>query len=242
MKKGIVITLAYIMAVSALLSGCVVAEPDVTEPATSETTTEETVTTTTTEEETYPTYSKRVVNHGHSISETDKKRPHEIKRITRVIFTQDEASEFLKENVSFKTKGITLKLTDTSASDPGAFMWYQYTVYYNDIKVKNAEFYILTFIDGSICEGKTNIKTCSFANPKDVLDQEKALAKYAEKFNDTKEYKFEEMFYYFTGKKKEKCKLQYSYRYETGDPKENCTIFLDAATGDFIGLQPDEID
>ena len=240
LRKGVILTLAFAIMGSILLTGCVVAEPDETETA--PTTTEETESTTTTaESETWPTYTKNIVNHGHSIAETDKKRPHEIRRSSTVINNQDQAAEYLKNSIKIKTKGLKLVLTDTSEDDPGAFLWYQFTPYYNDIKVKNAEFYVTTFIDGTICEGKSGIKNCSFVNPKDVLSQEDALAKYAEKNNDDKEYRFVEMCYIFTGAKKEKCKLQYTYRYDCGRIEENCTIYLDAATGDFIGITPDAI-
>ena len=240
LKKAVRLTLAFAITSSILLTGCVVAEPDVTEATT---TTEETEATTTTEEtEEWTGYSKNIVNHGHSIAETEKKRPYEIRRSSTLITNEEQAAEYMKNSIKFKTKGLKLVLTDTSKDDPGAFLWYQFSAYYNDIRIKNAEFYVITFIDGTICEGKSGIKNCSFANPKDVLSQEDALAKYAEATNDDKEYKFVEMCYVFTGAKKEKCKLQYTYRYDCGRISENCTIFLDAATGDFIGIMPDAID
>ncbi len=238
LKKGVVITLAFAIMGSVLLTGCVVAEPDETETTTSE----ETESTTTSEETgSWTAYSKTIVNHGHSISETVKKRPHEIRRSSTLIKNADQAAEYMKDSISFKTKGLTLVLTGTSEDDPGAFLWYQFTAFYNDIKIKNAEFYVITFIDGTICEGKSDIKTCSFANPKDVLSQEDALHKYAQATLDYKDYKFVEMCYVFSGAKKEKCKLQYTYHYDGENPADNYTIFLDAATGDYIGLVPDEL-
>lgn len=238
LKKSIVITLASAITAGVLLTGCVVAEPDETEATTSS---EETTSTTTEETPSWTSYSKNIVNHGHSIAETEKKRPHEIRRSSTLIKNEEQAAEYMKESYSFKTKGLKLVLTDTSEDDPGAFLWYQFTSYYNDIKIKNAEFYVITFIDGTICEGKSNIKNCSFVNPKDVLSQEDALSKYAQATYDYKDYKFVEMCYVYNGGKKEKCKLQYSYHYYGESPSKSYTIFLDAATGDFIGMIPDEI-
>lgn len=239
-NKSISVTLSVALIGSILLTGCDKETLFGKDPVLA-TASVESEMTTMQESETRPTYKKTIVNHGHSISETERKRPLEIRRSNTVLTNEEQARDYLDNSIKLKNKELSFVLTDTSDDDPGAFMWYQYTVFRNEIEITNAKFFVIAFYDGTICEGKSDIKSCTFADPKDVLSPEDALAKYIETNNDDTSYKFTKIFYNFTGKSKEKCTLQYSYRHEAKFPTDSFTLYLNANTGEFIGITPDAI-
>ena len=185
--------------------------------------------------------NKADINHGHSISETAAERPREIKRSYDVIYTADEALEFLKKCVQLQSDDYTFKLSDTSDDDPGAYMWYDFTVYYKGTAVDNSAFTVIAFTDGTIAEGREEFLTCTMADKSKVLSKDKALSQYKEKTNDKRKYKYKDAYYFFSGKAYSVCPYVYVYRYDCGDILENCTLLIDAETGERVGIWPDAI-
>ena len=181
-------------------------------------------------------------NHGHSISEASTDRPYEIKRSSDVLTNKDQALEYLENCVELPGQDFKFVLTDTSDNDPGAYMWYEFTVSYKDILIMNSEFTVVTFTDGTICEGRPELFTCTFADPADVIDKDEALKIYAENAKDNRDYKYLEDLYYFSGKGNIECKYVYKFKYDCGNLLKNNTILINAKTGEMVGCWPDAID
>lgn len=181
-----------------------------------------------------PTKSGGVINHGHSISETTSPRDREISRTSDVILSSEEALKYLKDNVKLNDRTLSFELTATSDDDPGAYMWYEFTIFRNNIKVYNATFDVIAFTDGTICEGRTDAIGLDYGNTKGLLASDKALEIYLEKNSDTDDYKYEDKCYFFGGGNS--APLVYIYK------SDNATLFLDADDGTMIGFRPDEID
>ena len=225
---------AVALAAAALLSGCNANNIESTSSVPARDTagtTEESVTETT-----------GTFNHGYSISEASTGRPYEIKRSDDVLTNKDQALEYLKTCVELPGKDFEFVLTDTSENDPGAYMWYEFTLSYKDFIVMNAEFTVITFTDGTICEGRSQVLTCTFADPTDVIDKDEALKIYAGNYKDEREYEYLEKLYYFSGKGNNVCPFVYKFKYDCGNDLENNTILINAKTGDMVGCWPDAID
>ena len=186
-----------------------------------------------------PTQTKGgVVNHGHSISEVlENPREREIRRSSDVVLTEEEAYKYLIASVTLQNMGLHFELTETSDKDPGAYMWYKFTVYRGDLKVENAEFFVLAFTDGTICEGRADFLQASFYDADDVITPNEAQKIFV-KANPQYDVRmrFVEKCYLYSGKYQERCPVVYVYRYSKG------RILVNAKTGDMIGLWKDQID
>jgi hypothetical protein len=121
-------------------------------------------------------------------------------------------------------------------------MWYEFTLSYKDILVMNGEFRVITFTDGTLCEGNPYVFTCGFADSNDVISMDEALKIYAEEYQDDRDYEYLDSIYYFSGKGNRECSFVYKYKYDCGKFNENQTILLDAKTGEMVGCWPDAID
>ena len=181
-------------------------------------------------------------NHGYSISQASTDRPYEIKRSDDVLTNKDQALEYLNTCVELPGKDFKFVLTDTSENDPGAYMWYEFTLSYKEFIVMNAEFTVITFTDGTVCEGRSPVLTCTFADPTDVIDKDEALKIYDGNYKDDREYKYLEKLYYFSGKGNNECPFVYKFKYDCGNDLENNTILINAKTGEMVGCWPDAID
>ena len=237
--KMLVRSLAAALAAAAILSGC---NTDNTAPSSLTTTvdtTESTIEESTTEESTSKTSG--IINHGHSITEDSSYRKNLIDRSDVVLTNQDEALEYLETCVERPGEDFKFVLTDTSENDPGAYMWYEFTVSYKDIFVMNSEFKVITFTDGTLCEGNPSVFACIFADSDDVINTDEALKIYAEEYIDDRDYVYLENIYYFRGKANTECMFLYKYKYDCGKFDENNTILLDAKTGEMVGCWPDAI-
>ena len=156
-------------------------------------------------------------NHGHSIDEAGGDRFREIDRsYDLVIHDSNEAKDYLLDNIQPQDSKISLKLTDTSDDDPGAYMWYEFTVYYDNIIVEGANFTVIAFTDGSIIEGRTEVY-------------------------DDRDYDYVDEYYYFSGGFDE-CPYVYVYRHDSTDVLDCITLTLNAKTGERVGYRPDAID
>ncbi|MBO4459994.1 MAG: hypothetical protein J5778_04980 [Clostridiales bacterium] len=180
-------------------------------------------------------------NHGHSISETPDERPREIRRSDSVIYNKDQAWGYLVDSVDLPYPDMSFKLVDTSDDDPGAYMWYEFLVCCGGIAVENAEFYVIAFTDGTICEGRSEIVTASFESCENTKDPEEILSIYQKENNDKNEYLYKDMCYLFMGNANEHVKLTYRYRHESMNILEGSTIYLDAKTGERVGYYKDAI-
>ena len=156
-------SIAVALAAAALFSGCNANNTESTSSAPARDTTETT--------EGSVTETTGTFNHGYSISQASTDRPYEIKRSDDVLTNKDQALEYLKTCVELPGKDFEFVLTDTSENDPGAYMWYEFTLSYKDFIVMNAEFTVITFTDGTVCEGRSPVLTCTFADPTDVIDK-----------------------------------------------------------------------
>ena len=235
LRKKYVRPIAIVLTAAALFSGCNAKD---TVPSSSMTAGN----TTGSSEEEHETEITGTFNHGHSITEASGNRPYEIKRSDDVLTNKDQALEYLKTCVELPGKDFEFVLTDTSENDPGAYMWYEFTLSYKDFIVMNAEFMVITFTDGTICEGRSPVLTCTFADPTDVIDKDEALKIYAGNYKDDREYKHLEKLYYFSGKGNNECPFAYKFKYDCGNDLENNTILINAKTGDMVGCWPDAID
>ena len=233
-RKKCLRSIAVALAAAALLSGCNANNTGSTSSAPARDTTETT--------EGSVTETTGTFNHGYSISQASTDRPYEIKRSDDVLTNKDQALEYLKTCVELPGKDFEFVLTDTSENDPGAYMWYEFTLSYKDFIVMNAEFTVITFTDGTICEGRSPVLTCTFADPTDVIDKDEALKIYAGNYKDDREYKYLEKLYYFSGKGNNECPFVYKFKYDCGNDLENNTILINAKTGDMVGCWPDAID
>ena len=235
LRKKYVRPIAIVLTAAALFSGCNAKD---TVPSSSLTAGNITGSS----EEEHETEITGTFNHGHSISDASADRPYEIKRSSDVLTNSHKALEYLKNCVELPGEELEFVLTDTSEDDPGAYMWYEFTLSYKGFLVMNGEFRVITFTDGTICEGRSEVLTCTFADPDDVIDKDEALRIYANEYKDDREYKYIEDLYCFTGKGNTECKFVYKYKYDCGNFFKNNTILLNAKTGEMIGCWPDAVD
>ena len=239
-RDKLMLLIAFSLLAGALSAGC--SSKPVETKATSASDTEAVQTTETTEAATSKTTPDKDLNHGHSIAEAWGDRYNEIKRSDDILTNADQAKEYLESCVTLQDKDLEFRLTDTSEDDPGAYMWYEFSAYYNGFIVMHSEFRVITFTDGTICEGDRSFLTCTFADPADIFSKEEALKIYAGNYNDDREYKYLETLYVFTGKGNTECSFTYKYKYDCGKVLENNTILVNAKNGDMVGCWPDAID
>ena len=183
-----------------------------------------------------------VLNHGHSITETSVERPYEIRRSDDVIMDEYEAKQYLEDTVSLPDKDMRFMMDETSDNDPGAYMWYRFHIYKDNICIMTEDFDVIAFTDGTICEGRTDVLSCkTFADPDDMLSPDDILAAYKKESGDDRDfgYCFNRNYHYLV--KNNECILTYMYRYDAGHEEENYTLLLDAITGERVGGWPDAI-
>ena len=183
-----------------------------------------------------------VINHGHSIAETSDQRPYEICRSDDVILDQFEAQKYLEDSVSLPDRDMRFTLDETSDDDPGAYLWYRFHIYKDNVCIITEDFDVIAFTDGTICEGRTDVLTCdTFADPDDMLSPDAALDIYMQETGDDRDfgYCFNRNYHYM--QKSNECILTYMYYYNAGDPEQNYTLLLDAITGELVGGWPDAI-
>ena len=182
-------------------------------------------------------------NHGHSISEAGTDREREIRRSDTVITDDNQALKYLEESITLPSPDLSFSLTETSEKDPGAYMWYKFNVFYKDILVENAEFYVISFIDGAICEGASEIMSCTFEDTTNTMDPDVISEKYCKDNNTYNKdlFDYKDTRYFYTGSYKENIKLTYRYRYNDQDMMKAATIYLDAKTGERIGYYKDVV-
>ena len=181
-------------------------------------------------------------NHGHSIDEAGGDRFREIDRsYDLVIHDSNEAKDYLLDNIQPQDSKISLKLTDTSDDDLGAYMWYEFTVYYDNIIVEGANFTVIAFTDGSIIEGRTEVFDCSFADRNNILSSDDIIDNYKTQYYDDRDYDYVDEYYYFSGGFDE-CPYVYVYRHDSTDVLDCITLTLNAKTGERVGYRPDAID
>ena len=239
LRNRLIILVVFVILGSSVFTGC---SKNIESPSSvTNNTAADTGNTETTETSADITIVDPYFNHGYSISVASTDRPYEIKRSDDVLSNQDQALEYLLNCVELPGQDFKFVLNDTSDNDPGAYMWYEFTLFYKDIEVRNADFTVITFTDGTICEGRTEILTCSFADSDDVISSSEALNIYTEKYQDDRDYKFIESCYFFTGKGNETCAFTYIFRYDCGKFGENETMVLNAKTGERLGCWPDAI-
>ena len=239
LRKNYVRPIAAVLAAATLFSGCNANGNIKSSGSDSSETTQNTTESTTEESETETTGT---FNHGHSISEASSYRHDEINRSSDVLTNRYQAQEYLENCVELPGPDFKFVLTETSENDPGAYMWYEFTLSYKDILVMNGEFRVITFTDGTLCEGNPAVFTCTFADPNDVISQDDALKIYAEEYQDDRDYKYLDSIYYASSKGNRECNIVYKYKYDCGKFDENQTILLNAKTGEMIGCWPDAID
>lgn len=175
-----------------------------------------------------------VINHGYSIKEV-RERERLIRQSDQVVLTEAEAYKFLTDSITLQPEGLHFRLTETSDNDPGAYMWYKFTVYKGNLKVMNAEFDVVCFTDGTICEGRSDFTLCSFYDADDIIDSKTALKIYREKSGDERSMYLSDKCYLYTGRYQERCPVIYVYRYKKG------RILVNAKTGEMIGMYKNEI-
>ena len=180
-------------------------------------------------------------NHGYSISVKSEKGMREIRRSDDIVHDADEALKYLQDSFKYPDKIYTYVLTDTSDDDPGAYMWYKFTVLYENIPVENSDFTVIAFTDGTIVEGRIEFFRCTQADRINLLSKEDALDTYLKNSGDTRNYVYLDEHYYFSGVAGENPYI-YIYRYDCGDILENTTLYLNAQTGEMVGMRPDAID
>ena len=180
-------------------------------------------------------------NHGYSIAVRPEKEPREIRRSDDIVHNADEALKYLQDSFKYPENLYTYVLTDTSDDDPGAYMWYKFTVYYENIPVENSDFKVIAFTDGTIAEGRIEFFRCSQADRTNILSSDEALDKYIQESGDTRTYTYLDEHYYYSGAAGENPYV-YIYRYDCGKILENTNLYLNAQTGELLGMRPDAID
>ena len=180
-------------------------------------------------------------NHGYSIAVRPEKGPREIRRSDDIVHNADEALKYLQDSFKYPERIYTYVLTDTSDDDPSAYMWYEFTVYYENIPVENSNFRVIAFTDGTIAEGRIEFFRCSQADRTNILSSDEALDKYIQESGDTRTYTYLDEHYYYSGAAGENPYV-YIYRYDCGKILENTNLYLNAQTGELLGMRPDAID
>lgn len=173
------------------------------------------------------------INHGHSITERQG-REREISRTDKVFLTEADAYGYLCESLPLQSPDLSFRLTRTSDDDPGAYMWYEFTVFKGEYRVINATFNVVCFTDGTLIEGRKEFTTCTFYEG-EVLKPKEALARYRETKKDERKMRLIETGYLYMGRYQEKCALVYVFRYDEGK------LYIDASNGELIGHRKDWI-
>lgn len=173
------------------------------------------------------------INHGHSITERQG-REREISRTDKVFLTEADAYGYLCESLPLQSPDLSFRLTRTSDDDPGAYMWYEFTVFKGEYRVINASFNVVCFTDGTLIEGRKEFTTCTFYEG-EVLKPKEALARYRETKKDERKMRLIETGYLYMGRYQEKCALAYVFRYDEGK------LYIDASNGELIGHRKDWI-
>ena len=182
------------------------------------------------------------VNHGHSITERTEPDFNEMLRSDEVLYDGDEAYDFLMDNIVYpEREPYTFQLTDSSMNDPGAYLWYDFTPFYNNIPVVGAEFRVITFNDGTILEGYEGFFRIVPDDLTGIKTPEEILEIYNKQSNDANDYRFFDEYYLYQ-KGGQSCPYVYVYRYDCGDVLRNTTLTLNAETGEMLGFRPDAID
>ncbi len=182
------------------------------------------------------------VNHGHSITERTEPDFNEMLRSDEVLYDGDEAYDFLMDNIVYpEREPYTFQLTDSSVNDPGAYLWYDFTPFYNNIPVVGAEFRVITFNDGTILEGYEGFFRIVPDDLSNIKTPEEILEIYNKQSNDANDYRFFDEYYLYQ-KGGQSCPYVYVYRYDCGDVLRNTTLTLNAETGEMLGCRPDAID
>ena len=184
-----------------------------------------------------------VINHGYSIAVIENKLPHELRRSDEVVMDQNEALKFLEDTISLPDSDMRFMMGETSVDDPGAYMWYSFYIYKNNVCIIDEKFDVLAFTDGTICEGRRDVLSCdTFADPADMMTPDEALEKYKQESGDDRDfgYCFNHIYHYLS--KSNECVLTYMYRYDCGKMTENYTLLINAITGEKFGGYPDAID
>ncbi len=183
-------------------------------------------------------------NHGYSISELGmERRPNEITRSKDVVIHDStEALEYLESCVPSEGTGFTYELTDTSDDDPGAYMWYEFCLSYDDTVIDGTGFTVLAFTDGTIVEGFPEFLTYTAADKSNALSAEDVLQLYMDERGDNRQYIYKGSGYICAGRNDNVFHYAYTYRYDCGHVLENITLVLDAETGEVLGYRPDAID
>ena len=183
-------------------------------------------------------------NHGYSISEVGtERRPDEITRSKDVVIHDStEALEYLESCVPSDGTGFTYEITDTSDDDPGAYMWYEFCLSYDDTVIDGTGFTVLAFTDGTIVEGFPEFLTYTAADKSNALSAEDVLQLYMDERGDNRQYIYKGSGYICAGRNDNVFHYAYTYRYDCGHVLENITLVLDAETGEVLGYRPDAID
>lgn len=182
------------------------------------------------------------VNHGYSITVRTEPDPKEILRSDEVLHGEFEASDFLLDNINYpENEPYSFSATASSVNDPGAYLWYDFTVFYNNIPIEGSEFKVITFNDGTIIEGDEGLFRAIPADLSGIKTPDEILEVYAKQNNDDRDYKYQNAHYYYKRRSGE-CPYVYVYRYDCGKVLENITLTLNAETGELLGYRPDAID
>ncbi|MCR5210746.1 MAG: hypothetical protein K6C99_11085 [Lachnospiraceae bacterium] len=182
------------------------------------------------------------VNHGYSITDRTEPHPKEILRSDEVLHDEFEARDFLLDNINYpEREPYTFSATASSVNDPGAYLWYDFTVFYNNIPIEGSEFTVITFNDGTIIEGDEGLFRAIPADLSGIKTPDEILEIYAKQNYDDRDYKYQNAHYYYKRRSGE-CPYVYVYRYDCGKVLENITLTLNAETGELLGYRPDAID
>lgn len=182
------------------------------------------------------------INHGYSITVRTEPDPKELLRSKEVLYDEEEARDFLINNINYpEGEPYTFEMTDSSIDDPGAYMWYDFTVFYDGIPIERSEFTVITFNDGTIIEGDEGLFSVVPEDRSNINTPEEILADYAKQNNDDRDYKYQTEHYFYSIGHAE-CPYVYVYRYDCGNVLENTTLTLNAKTGELLGCYPDAID
>ena len=132
-------------------------------------------------------------------------------------------------------------MKDSSINDSGAYLWYDFMVFYDGIPIERSEFTVITFNDGTIIEGDEDVFRAVPEDLSDIKTPEEILADYVQQSSDDKDYQYQSGHYMYQRRSYE-CPYVYVYRYDCGQVLENITLTLNAKTGELLGYYPDAID
>ena len=182
------------------------------------------------------------INHGHSITDRTEPDPRELLRSDEVLYDEEESKAFLLDNILYpEREPYTFEMTDSSIKDPGAYLWYDFTVFYNGIPVEGSEFKVITFNDGTIIEGDEGFFRLVPEDLSNIKTPEEILEEYVKQSSDNRTYQYQDAHYLYQRGSGE-CPYVYVYRYDCGKVLENTTLTLNAKTGELLGYYTDAID